>query len=248
MKAEFRVWGAGVVNANGNRYMFKNPTKYTTLMASLPYLGELFQAQQTPLSRFKLEARLKMLSEKDTALLQQIQDLIRWHYLPIERTDAEITAAAERFFQQVKNPLLREAVEFRLELHTIVAALRRRKRGEAAPPAGEPWGYGRWVRHIERHWVEPTFRLQGVFPWVVEANRLLLADESVALERLLFGYVWHRLGQLGAGHYFDFEAVVIYVLRWDLIDRWVRYDGEAAVERFRNLVDAGIGKFDKVFA
>lgn len=217
-------------------------------MASLPYLGELFQAQQTPLSRLKLEARLKMLSDEDAALLQQIQALIRWHYLPLEGTDAAIVAAAERFFQQVQNPLLRETVAFRLELHTLVAALRRRQQGEDVPPIGASWGYGRWVKHIERHWTEPTFQLQGVFPWLPEAHQLLHTEETVALERLLFSYVWHRLGQLGAGHYFDFEAVVIYVLRWDLIDRWVRYDGEAAVERFKTLVDAGIGEFSQVCA
>lgn len=228
--------------------MLRNPTKYTTLMASLPYLGELFQAQQTPLSRLKLEERLKLLTEEDDALLQQILDLIHWHYLPLARTDAEIVAAAERFFQQVKNPLLREVVEFRLELHTIVAALRRRHRGESSPPVGTTWGYGRWVKHIERHWAEPAFRLQGVFPWVLEANQLLLSDESVALQRLLFGYVWHRLSLLGTGHYFDFEAVVLYVLRWDLIDRWVRYDGEAAVERFKHLVYAAIREVDQAFA
>ncbi|ESA33647.1 atp synthase subunit a [Leptolyngbya sp. Heron Island J] len=227
--------------------MFK-ANQYVTLMASLPYLGELFEAQQTPLSRFKLEARLKMLSEEDAVLLQQIQSLIRWHHVPISRTDAEIVAAAEQFFQQVKNPLLREVVAFRLELHTIVAALRRRQRGEKTAPVGEPWGYGRWVKHIERHWAEPAFRLQGNFPWLLEAQQLLHADESVALERVLFSYVWKRLGQLGAEHYFDFEAVVIYVMRWDLIDRWVRYDGQLAVERFKNLVDAGVGEFDQLFA
>ena len=226
--------------------MFK-ANQYVTLMASLPYLGELFEAQQTPLSRFKLEARLKMLSEEDAERLQQMQSLIRWHYLPISRTDAEIVAAADQFFAQVKNPLLREIVAFRLELHTVVAALRRRKRGEESAPVGEPWGYGRWVQHIERHWAEPAFRLQGNFPWLLEAQQLLYADESVALERLLFSYVWHRLGQLGAEHYFDFEAVVIYVMRWDLIDRWVRYDGQLAVERFKNLVDAGVGEFDQLF-
>lgn len=228
--------------------MLRNPTKYTTLMASLPYLGELFQAQQTPLSRLKLEERLKLLTEEDDARLRQILDLIHWHSLPLTRTDAEIVAAAERFFQQVKNPLLREVVEFRLELHTVVAALRRRHRGESSPPVSTTWGYGRWVKHIERHWAEPAFRLQGVFPWVLEANQLLLNDESVALQRLLFGYVWHRLSLLGTGHYFDFEAVVLYVLRWDLIDRWVRYDGEAAVERFKRLVDAAIREVDQAFA
>jgi hypothetical protein len=56
------------------------------------------------------------------------------------------------------------------------------------------------------------------------------------------------LERVGAGHYFDFEAVVIYLMRWSLVDRWTRYKGEVAVERFRNLVDAGIAKFTDVFA
>lgn len=102
--------------------MFK-ANQYVTLMASLPYLGDLFEAQQTPLSRFKLEARLKMLSEEDASRLHQIQSLIRWHHLPISQTDAEIITAAEQFFQQVKNPLLREVVAFRLELNTIGRSL-----------------------------------------------------------------------------------------------------------------------------
>jgi hypothetical protein len=49
-------------------------------------------------------------------------------------------------------------------------------------------------------------------------------------------------------HYFDFEAVIIYLNRWSLVDRWARYNGEAAVERFRKLVDSGIEKFTDVFA
>ena len=87
-----------------------------------------------------------------------------------------------------------------------------------------------------------------MFPWVLEANRLLNAEESVELERLLFEAVWNKLGRLGTGHYFDFEALVIYVLRWNLVDRWSRYQGEEAVKRFRTLLDSGIEKFTNVFA
>ncbi len=68
------------------------------------------------------------------------------------------------------------------------------------------------------------------------------------MERLLFEVVWDKLGRLGEGHYFDFEAVVLYVLRWNLADRWSRYQGEAAVERFRSLVDSGLEQFTNVFA
>ena len=222
-------------------------SQYVTLMASLPPLGQLFGTKETPISRLKLDNRLKMLKKDDTALLQQIENLVHWSHLPMERTDAQIVASAKRFCEKVRNPILREAVESRLELHTIVAALRRRKGGGSAPAPGDSWGYGRWVGYIERHWTEPTFRLQGMFPWVSEANRLLNANDSVALERLLFGVVWDKLGRLGEGHYFDFEAVVIYVLRWNLVDRWCRYEGEAAVERFSTLVDSGIEKFTNVF-
>ena len=223
-------------------------SQYVTLIASLPPLGQLFKAKQTPISRLKLEKRLKMLREEDAALLQQIEELVHWSHLPMERTDAQIVAAAKRFFEQVRNPILREAVESRLELHTIVAALRRRKRGQSPPSPGDSWGYGRWVGYIERHWTEATFGLQGMFPWISEANRLLNANDSVALEQLLFGVVWDKLGRLGEGHYFDFEAVVIYVLRWYLVERWCSYEEEAAVERFKTMVDSGIEKFTNVFA
>ena len=217
-------------------------------MSALPHLGNLFGTKQTPISRLKLEARLKMLREEDALLLRRIEELVHWSYLPMERSDAEIAASAKSFFEQVSNPTLRAAVESRLELHTVVAALRLRQRGESAPSPGTSWGYGRWVNYIERHWSEPGFRLEGAFPWVLEANRLLSTNESVALERLLFEVVWDKLGRLGEGHYFDFEAVVLYVLRWNLADRWSRYQGEAAVQRFRTLVDSGIEKFTDVFA
>ncbi len=223
-------------------------TRYITLMSALPHLGNLFGTKQTPISRLKLEAQLKMLREEDALLLRRIEELVHWSYLPMERSDAEIAASAKSFFEQVSNPILRAAVESRLELHTVMAALRRRQRGESAPSPVTSWGYGRWVNYIERHWSEPGFRLEGAFPWVLEANRLLSTNESVALERLLFEVVWDKLGRLGEGHYFDFEAVVLYVLRWNLADRWSRYEGEAAVKRFRTLVDSGLEKFTDVFA
>ena len=223
-------------------------TRYITLMSSLPPLGQLFEAKQTPISQLKLESRLKMLSEKDAIRLQQIASLIAWSQQPIERSDTQFIAEAKSFFEEERNPILREAVEYRLDVRTIVTALRRRHRGESNPPLGQPWGVGRWVNYIERHWTEPGFHLEVMFPWVLEANRLLNANDLVSLERLQFEVNWKMLERVGTGHHFDFEAVVIYLMRWSMIDRWTRYNGEAAVERFRKLVDAGIEKFTDVFA
>ena len=148
--------------------------RYGTLISSLPYPGELFKAKQTPLSRLNLDARLRsMLNEEDAALLCDIEDLVHWINQPIERTDAAFVKRARHLIPRIDNELIRELVEYRLELRTAMAALRRRKRGESAPRPGEPWGYGRWLSHIQRYWSEPAFRLEGVFPWLAEANRLL---------------------------------------------------------------------------
>ena len=114
-------------------------------------------------------------------------------------------------------------------------------RGEGPPPSDTPWGFGRWVGHITRNWTDPDFRLGGVFPWLGEADRLMRADDTVALERLILEQAYRRLQRQAGEHEFDFEAVVRYVLKWNIVDRWGRYNSEAAARRFEKLAEAGLG-------
>lgn len=220
------------------------------LMASLPYLGHLFGEKRTPISRLRLEARLSMLTEADLALLRQIEDLAQWDYLSRDQSDEEIVAYAQSFIPTISHLRLREIITARLELRTLVAALRLRQRG--APPPGQgqqqTWGYGRWVRTLERNWNDPLFGLGTVFPWLKEASQLLHEKDGLALERLLLGLSWRELNCHGAGHDFDFVAVVIYVLKWDILARWARYDGEIAAARFRKLVADGLHNHRHLFA
>jgi len=225
-----------------------NAAARDALLTSLPYPGELFKAKQTPLSRLKLDGRLRMLSEEDAALLGEVEGLVHWINQPMERTDAAFVARAGRLIPSMEDAPLKEVVQFRLEVRTAIAALRRRKRGEGPPRPDETWGYGRWVGHIQRYWGEPAFRLEGVFPWLPEASQLLNTGDSLGLERLLLGMAWEHLGRAAEQHYFDLEAVVLYVQRWDIIDRWTTYSGEAAVQRFHALVDKGLGEFAQIFS
>jgi hypothetical protein len=96
------------------------------------------------------------------------------------------------------------------------------------------------VPHISRHWGETHLRLERVYPWLPEAKRLLDDSDPLGLERLLLGVVWTHLERIGAEHYFDFEALVVYVARWDLVARWTRYDADAAMARFDALLDTGL--------
>lgn len=217
------------------------------LISSLPYHGPLFGAHQTPLSRLRLNGRLRILDEDDARALQELSSVLHWVHQSMNVSDAELIRRAERFETAWGEGFLSDLLCFRMELRTIYTALRRRRRGETAAPPGQPWGYGRWVRHIERYWNEPGFRLQRVYPWVGEAERLIEARDSLGLERLLLGIVWDYLTRASEGHEFDFEAVVIYVLRWDLIARWSSYDGGRAVSRFDHLVDLGLGRYGHLF-
>ncbi len=221
--------------------------RYVMLIASLPYHGPLFGASQTPLSRLRLSYRLKIMDEADAKALAELVSVLDWVYHSMELTDAALIERARRLEGLWGEGFLTDMLRFRMELRTLFAALRRRQRGETTPPEGELWGYGRWVRHIERYWNEPGFGLQRVFPWVTQAEKLLEAQESLALERLVLGITWGHLNRVSEGHEFDFEAVVIYVLRWDLIARWSSYNGAKAVQRFDALVDAGLGNFANMF-
>jgi len=217
------------------------------LITSLPYHGLLFGAHQTPLSRLRLNVRLRILDEDDAQALRDLSSVLEWIHQSMRVTDAELIARAQRLEADWGEGFLSNILRFRMELRTFYVALRRRRRGETSPPTGQRWGFGRWVRHIERYWNEPGFRLQQVYPWANEAERLIEARDSLGLERLLLGVTWDYLTRISEGHEFDFEAVVIYVLRWDLIARWSSYDGARAVSRFDSLVDIGLGRYGRLF-
>jgi len=215
--------------------------RYAMLISSLPYHGVLFGARQTPLSRLRLQQRLKLLEPEDAECLRRIGALLDWSYMGRERSDEDIVAHAREVIPTLSNALVRDLVVWRLELRTLVAALRRRLRGQTAAPMHPHWGYGRWLGQLRRYWNEPHFRLEQVFPWLPEARTLLESGNALGMERLLTGIGWEHLERLSDGHHFDFEAVLIYTQRWSLIARWIGHDGEAAQERFDRLVEAGLG-------
>jgi hypothetical protein len=216
---------------------------YITLMASLPALPDILEAKQTPISRLRLEQRLRGLAPDDKVLLDELLGLVPWRQLTLDETDAHFVRRAERLVPRLPTAALMRAVVHRLETRTVLAALRRRQRGEAAPAADVAWGYGRWTGTIARNWQEPGLGVERAFPWVREAAEQLRAGDALALESLLMRELWKMTSRHGAGHAFDFTAIALYALRYQLIERRVAYDAEAAAARFRRLVDHGFAAF-----
>jgi hypothetical protein len=218
--------------------------RYTLLMGSLPPLGGLFEARSPAISLLKLKSRLGVLHPDDRHTLELMTGFLSQSMRDDDSVaapiDERLLESARGFFAAVTNPSLRQLVTHRLDLRTVLAALRRRHRGEGEAPTGQAWGFGPWVSTIERRWTEPAFGLEAVFPWIPEVNRLLESGDLVSLERTLFEVIWKDLDRLAFGHHFDFEAVVVYVARWALVDRWCHYDAQAAETRFAGLVNAAL--------
>ena len=187
-----------------------------------------------------------MLEAEDASELASMEGLMFWHRLPFDVTDQEIVARAESVVPSIRSPLLQEVARWRIELRTVVAALRRRAAGETTPPE-EKWGYGRWVKTVERRWAKPDFGLSGALPWVEELRQLIDKEDAAGVERAQGRVMWQYFSRATLGHYFDFEAVALYVLRWDLVHRWTSYDAGEAETRFGEMLEEGLGEYRRPF-
>ncbi len=210
------------------------------LIASLPRLERLFLAKQPPLSRIALERRLRILAPEDQKDLRLVEQALNWREFSMEASDADVIGRARTALALLDQPTIRKLICERLELRTAIAALRRRASGQGPPPAGVVWGFGRWVDRIARNWTDPVFQLGGVFSWLREADQLLQQGDARALERLVLEQSYRKLQRHDADHHFDFEAVVIYVLKWSIVDRWARSNTEAAARRFEDLTNQAL--------
>jgi hypothetical protein len=217
--------------------------RYYTLVAALPALEPLTAEERPPCSRVHLEKLLQMLEPEDAEQLETLEGIMFFDRLSFDLSDREIVEATEAALATIRSPLLREVAEHRLWTRTVVAALRHRHAGAPAPEKGERWGFGPWTRTIRKSWNRRDFGLGGLLPEMDELAGLVEREDAVELEKRLLLLVWRYLSRRAEGHYFDFEAVALYVLRWDLLRRWTSQDPVAARERFDELMEASWGRF-----
>lgn len=215
---------------------------YYTLLTSLPHIDSLFNSKTTPISRIQLDRRLAMLSTEDRETLVKVEQLTHWSHLGEEIKEAYLINLAERMLQELDSSDLKELVNWRLDMRTIMAALRRKANGIPAPTFAK-WSYGGRYAYIRRNWNHPTLCLQNAFPWITVVIECLGKKDYFTLEKTVMEAVWNKLNEFGSRHRFDFEAVVIYLLRWNLVARWTSYNGEQAVVRFNELTQQALGEF-----
>jgi len=211
---------------------------YYTLIASLPHMPAHFDVPRPPITRMRLEQRLTMLSEEDTETLQQLLDFLAWDRQPTDQTDEEVVQHYHQLRRRIHHPLIWQIVEQRIDLRTIVSALRRRRRGE-----GPPEGVGELVDPIRRRWQEPFFGLLQRHPWIEGFQKNMESGDAMEAERILYESVWVFRCRMAAEFTFSFEAVLLYLARWSIVDRWTSRDGVAGRARFDQLIEETLGKY-----
>ena len=219
--------------------MKNNPSKYYFLLASLPYIPQLFANKQMPISREALEERLNVLDEKEAEALAYLEAVLSGDEFPEGENDEEVTISLEVALSKIKSSLLSSVIRDMFELRSYVALFRRRQRGGECLTRDEIFGFidsKRDREHIELNWEADAFKLEPFMPYLPAINKVLLSGESFELEKLILGLEWNYLTEATRKVSFDFDATALYVLRWDLADRWIKYNNANPAEEFNKLV------------
>ena len=206
------------------------------LLSSLPALPYFTRAKALPISAERLRSRLGMLAQDDAETLNRAWEFVRWRRGASAIADAELVAAYERLDDSPRGRLIEECVQSRLEIVTVVAALRRRRDGEIAAPTA-PWGIGPLVVTISHRWSRPDFGLEHRMPWLPRARTLLEQGEYLALEKLLLTIAWEQLESIDQRYTYTLQNVVAYLLKWDILERWLSMNPTRAAARFDALLE-----------
>ncbi len=218
-------------------------TAYYTLIGSLPALPRHFEkAERLPISDLRLQERLKMLEPEDADVVERIRDFLIWERQPLEQTDENVIRHADQLIRTVQNQFARELIHRVITVRSIIAALRCRRLGLDPPPA-----IAARVAPITRHWTHPDFRLGHQFPWIREFDERLTGGTAVDVEHWQLQISWERATRLADQYHFTLEAVVLYLIRREIIGRWIRHDAEAGRETFERLADQALGEYADMF-
>lgn len=197
---------------------------YEYIIASLPVLTTGYRYAEGSSFRTIVDEIRGQLSTADAAAL----DLLLRGFDPDALDTGFYTQALSH-----RNGFIREYFRFDLHLRNtkvryLNAALGRPAdtdfiSGKAADDeAADPEGY--------------LFRA-GEFEEAPKAELILTGSDLLGRERALDDLVWDKIDRLTTFHYFDLDAVLGFVSRLHIVDRWLVLDEKSGRALFRRLVE-----------
>ena len=209
-------------------------SNYEYIISSLPYL--------TPGSRYApgrdfsstIEEIRRDLSEKDGALLDFL----------LEGFDPE--KLGEDFYCKAlhhRNRFIREYFRFDLNLRNAKVRFLNATLGRE-PEEDVITGDGSAMDFINDHLDTDLRRFNGgEFEESLRLADILAGEDMLEREKKLDEIVWDKINALTVFNYFDIEAVLGYVAKLHIADRWLVLDEQAGREKFAQLVKEVKGTF-----
>ena len=74
-------------------------------------------------------------------------------------------------------------------------------------------------------------------------DQLLGTTDCLAVERMLLEVAWNHWTKLAEQYFFSFEAVLLYLARWEIINRWISRDAVLGRQRFEQLVTESLDEY-----
>jgi hypothetical protein len=225
--------------------MKRRSNRYHMLICSLPALPPRFDVERLPISFERLQERLRMLEPEDAEEIERMLAVLRWANQFEEPSDVAVVQRYETLMRDITNPMVRDILAYGMDGRMIAVALRCRRRGLSLPTVG----IGQWFDHLRLHFHQPDFKLGQVFPWITEAEALLAQGDLLNFYRqYVLGPAWAYLKKRSEDYYFSFEAVVLYIARWDIMRRWQQLQAERGRVIFETLVTEVLGEYANIYS
>jgi hypothetical protein len=217
---------------------------YYMLIASLPALPPRLDVDRLPITLERLQGRLRMLEPEDAQEINRMLAILAWSRQFEEADDAAVVQRYGELMQELTNPLVREVFAAVMDVRMVVAALRRRRRDLGPPTVG----FGQWFDHIRRHFSQPDFRLSHIYPGIIGVEQSLEQGDVLNLYRHMLGVLWTYVKKRAEDYVFSFEAVVLYIARWEIMRQWQQLQAERGQAVFEALVTEALGEYATLYA
>lgn len=198
-------------------------TQYYTVVCSLPRMNTNFQIQETPISRMQLEKRLKLLPLDKFTLALSVESLAWASWFMPQQPVASLRNDVQHLLD-TQSIFIHDTLTWFFDLRSIFAALRMRNEKKAPPENPQEHWITRWNHKLISNWNELDFGLKSIYPWLPKIAGDIDKKDTISVEGFLLSYIWKYLSSIETGHYFDFEALIIYVLRWNIIHYWSQFN------------------------
>ena len=93
--------------------------------------------------------------------------------------------------------------------------------------------------------LRPARRGGWLRPTLVDHHRT--AQQGAKPRQHVLGATWAYLKKRAEDYSFSFEAVVLYIARWDMIRRWQQLQAERGRAIFETLVTEALGEYANIY-